>query len=151
MPWKIGYETASAVRRHLSMAIDEKIELGPYAPISFLESPDPGLVALAGCWNTHSSLVLGGRRGDAGERFVQARSIWRFINQESDNRRMLIGQGRTSFEQAERAFAAELLAPAEAIRRRLVEGLSDSEGIAERFGVSVAVIDNQIENQLTRW
>ena len=151
MPWKIGYETASAVRSHLHMTIDEKIELDSYAPISFLESPDPGLVALAGCWNTHSSLVLGGRRGDAGERFVQARSIWRFINQESDNRRMLIGQGRTSFEQAERAFAAELLAPAEAIRHRLVEGLSDSEGIAERFGVSVAVIDNQIENQLTRW
>ena len=72
MPWKIGYETASAVRRHLHITIDEKIELDSYAPISFLESPDPGLIALAGCWNAHSSVVLGGRRGDAGERFVQA-------------------------------------------------------------------------------
>jgi len=148
-PWKTGYEAATAVRNLLQVSVDERLELDSYVPVSFLDGPDSGLIAVAGCWSDFSSVALGARRGIAGQRFVQARSMWRFINQESDNNKILIGHGYTPFQQAERAFAAELLAPAEAIKHQLDEGLSDPEVIAERFGVAVSVIDNQLDNQLT--
>ena len=148
-PWKAGYEAAGVVRDLLEIAVDERLELDSYVPVSFLEGPDSGLMAVAGCWSDFSSVVLGARRGIAGQRFVQARSIWRFVNQSSDNNTILIGHGHAAFQQAERAFAAELLAPARAIKDQLDEGLSDSEVIAERFGVAVSVIDNQLDNQLS--
>jgi hypothetical protein len=150
-PWKAGYDAATEVRLLMKVSVDERIELDPYVPVSYLEAPDPGLVAVAHLWRGYSAVVLGGKRGFASQRFVQARSIWRFINQRSDSKRILIGHGHTAFQQAERAFAAELLAPAEAIRYQLDERLGDSEVIAEKFGVSVTVIDNQIENRLARY
>lgn len=72
------------------------------------------------------------------------------MSQRTPGRRMLIGSGHTEATQIERAFAAELLAPAAEIKQALALGLDDLEVIAERFAVSTAVIEHQIENRLSR-
>lgn len=56
-------------------------------------------------------------------------------------------------EQAARAFAAELLAPAVGIRELLGGDRPDDvafESIARRFGVSPLVVQHQYDNQLTQ-
>jgi len=61
----------------------------------------------------------------------------------------LVSRARSDRQQANRAFAAEFLAPAALLRERIARDIIDNEQIddlADEFGVSAKVIEHQIEN-----
>jgi Zn-dependent peptidase ImmA (M78 family) len=65
----------------------------------------------------------------------------------------LITKSYTDLQKVGRAFAAELLAPAEGIRNKLPlppsEAVQEDLGfVAEHFGVSPILIEHQLENQI---
>lgn len=148
-PWRHGYEAAQYVRHSLGVASGQPFDFGDLLAYSVVPSSDDGLIALAGAWGESVGVVLGQKRGPNATRFVQARAMWRFVTRTEDTTRILIGSGHSQASQMERAFAAELLAPAEAIAERLASGASDTEVLAEHFQVSALVVGHQIENQLS--
>jgi len=86
------------------------------------------------------------------QRFAQARALWHFVFG-VPSQSFLLTPAHTDRQRVERAFAAELLAPAEGIRERLQSDeveftFEDVEAIARDFGVSPMVIRHQIENQI---
>lgn len=88
------------------------------------------------------------------QRFLKARSLGAHLL-ERERTRFILTRSRTPLQQAARAFAAELLAPAEVIREMLMKlgGHADSsafEAIAGYFVVSPFVIQHQYENQIAR-
>jgi Zn-dependent peptidase ImmA (M78 family) len=85
------------------------------------------------------------------QRFTLSRAFWHYL-WESDPV-FLVTTAYTERQKVERAFAAELLAPADGIRKLLGTDPRDAvpedlDGIAEHFGVSSMVIEHQVENQL---
>ncbi|MGH3697539.1 MAG: ImmA/IrrE family metallo-endopeptidase [Pseudonocardiaceae bacterium] len=97
------------------------------------------------------AIVLGRAAFATSTRFIQGRALWhRLIKNEST---VLITTSYTDLQKIERAFAAELLAPAEGIRIKLPLPPSevvqeDLGSVAEHFGVSPILIERQIENQI---
>jgi IrrE N-terminal-like domain len=85
------------------------------------------------------------------KRFAIARGLWHFGSAPSS--RFLLTAAHTDRQKVERAFAAELLAPATGVARFVngYEGylyLDELEPIADHFLVSPQVIRHQVENQL---
>jgi Zn-dependent peptidase ImmA (M78 family) len=71
-----------------------------------------------------------------------------------DDPLFLVTGAYTDRQKMERAFAAELLAPAKGIAERLggtpdVVLLEDLEEVAQYFRVSPMVVEHQVENQLS--
>jgi hypothetical protein len=93
------------------------------------------------------ALVTEQKTWPAAERFLLARALhhWLFTLQNGDRRLLTRAHGWE--QRASRAFAAELLAPAAAIQRRLDEEPAIDETIlAEELQVSAMVIGYQLEN-----
>lgn len=154
-----GYEFARRVRREL-------LDLAPDVPISNLDAVlveqlgwDPTLVkraesaaSLQGLVGISSSsarplLVDPYPRQGRGRRFLLARAAF-FPASGSLGEGRLLTSAVTRQQRAARAFAAELLAPASALARR-VSGLVSETGVAElaeEFDVSTMLIQHQIEN-----
>lgn len=82
-------------------------------------------------------------------RFTLSRALWHFLAE--DDPIFLVTASYTDRQKVERAFAAELLAPAEGIEQRLTSEIfveENLEELADHFGVSVKVVEHQIQNQL---
>lgn len=93
-------------------------------------------------------LVIADQRSEAAERFRLARAaFFPVTGRLGANARLLTGSV-TPPQRAARAFAAELLAPAEALARRVSGRVSDQdlENLAAEFLVSPQVIRHQVEN-----
>jgi Zn-dependent peptidase ImmA (M78 family) len=80
------------------------------------------------------------------------RALWHALF-EQDSRRFLITSSYTERQKVERAFAAELLAPAAGVQRQLGVGadeatIEDLDDVGDHFGVSSLLIGHQVENQL---
>lgn len=88
------------------------------------------------------------RERESSERFRLARSLF-MQHQSNVGERRLVTESHTWDQRASRAFAAELLAPAEALSTRIrsthVLG-HDVERLAGEFNVSPLVIEHQIDN-----
>lgn len=87
-------------------------------------------------------------RGAAGIRFLQARALGDYLGRSAPGHGLL-GSLETDRQAQSRAFAAELLAPADALRRRLADDPVDDEQIEDlgrAFGVSGELVRRQIEN-----
>jgi len=81
-------------------------------------------------------------------RFLLARSLYMRICSESGKPR-LVTDSHVWDQRASRAFAAEILAPAEGLRGKVRSGkasLLDVRHLAEDFGVSTEVVRHQLEN-----
>ena len=82
------------------------------------------------------------------ERFLLARSLF-FQRFSAASERRLVTASHTWEQRASRAFAAELLAPAEALRQRIrgdVVSVPEMEQYADEFFVNPVLIERQIEN-----
>jgi Zn-dependent peptidase ImmA (M78 family) len=90
------------------------------------------------------------------KRFAYARALYEYLAS-SGNEAALASRAVTNRQAVNRAFAAELLAPAEGVRRELfgsaksdthtrTVGEEDISELADHFGVSTIVIERQIEN-----
>jgi hypothetical protein len=151
-PWDLGYAQAARVRRVLGLEAWERFEVGNLMSLLMLESHDVGLQAFGRTAGRSNVLVLGRPMIAQSQRFAQARALWHFLFG-APTAPFLVTPARTDRQRVERAFAAEVLAPAAGIRERLEPGelgfaLDEIETIAGYFDVSSMVIRHQIDNQV---
>lgn len=149
LPWKQGYELASDVRRACDMdgskpasfeAIFDK-EL----PIADATEAPRNVDAL--CFLNGSLACYTAKKRSDSRRFIVARTLYDYLS--TDAQFSLLTLARTERQQEGRAFAAELLAPAEALRRRIRQEIVTEDEVVElasEFDVSSFVIEHQIKN-----
>lgn len=153
MPWDVGYSQAKRVRAGLNLEDDAVFDVDRYVLIKEHPYPARGFQALGGLSQAGNPSVLLGRRMHEGPtRFAGARSLWHFLL-EPARRRFLITDSHTDRQQIERAFAAEMLAPASGIAQYLRQPdrpvtQDDVEEVATHFRVSPMLVQHQVENQL---
>jgi hypothetical protein len=149
--WHRGWEDARFVRDQRHADVSGRFEIERFISRTVRSGGDPDLLALGSGTGAYPVAVLGHRRPAQSARFTMARALWRCI---WDDAPVFAVTSAYTYRQAvERAFAAELLAPAEGIARlldSLPEAASDEEleQIAEHFAVSPVVIEHQVTNQL---
>lgn len=147
-PWRRGYELANSVRRLLDVG-DGRFEFQAQGPLAVhhREGVTPcsrihGLVAE----NAPACVTTG--RSETGRRFLLARALGDYMGRPEPGFGILTSLF-TDRQAQSRAFAAELLAPAESLRSRLDDRFADDDTIDEigrEFGVSSQVVLHQIEN-----
>jgi IrrE N-terminal-like domain len=149
-PYQIGYEQARAVRRAIGLEPTAALPTAAF-PISVgLRSlSDRGLAGYSVLSKEldRGFVVASSSHRETGKRFLLARGLWHamFANQ-SDH--LLITTSASRTQQITRAFAAELLAPAEGIRRLLPRSVGTYEIIADHFRVSDVLVRYQTQNQV---
>ena len=147
--WEHGYQLARAVRSELGvpngrfnfesegpLALRQRTAHRPAARVE-------GLVAA----ETPACIVI--HKRETGKRFLAARALGDYLGK-SDPGAGLLCSLETDRQARTRAFAAEFLAPSDALDRRLrgrrVISDEDVEDLANEFGVSGWLISRQIEN-----
>jgi hypothetical protein len=87
-------------------------------------------------------------RSESAVRFAFCRALFEYLST-SEGQPLLVTRARSERQKRNRAFAAELLAPADLLREALpgpVVGDEEMDDLAATFGVSPNVIRHQIEN-----
>lgn len=151
-PWRVGYERADRMRDVLGLATDERLDVEDLVVVARVESGAPhGVAGLAQARGEGTAVAVPWEASDRARRFASARAIGRRTFDDSRGGLLLTGRDEYAAK-VERAFAAELLAPAAGLERFLGDSTSDESLIqaADKFGVSFRVIAHQLENQLGR-
>lgn len=151
LPWSQGYGLARHVRRQLSSKSTDKFDLSSWIGVSSAKSPSPGLQGVATIHGSRCGLAISDLPNQSARRFAQARALGRVLLR-PEARSFILSSARRDDERGARAFAAELLAPAEGIRE-LLETLGSNddqamEAAAVHYGVSPLLVRYQFENQL---
>jgi Zn-dependent peptidase ImmA (M78 family) len=140
------------VRRALGLLDTERFPLEPYIIDVSKRPADPGLRAFGGAAEGFGpvAVTVPGLPATA-SRFTLSRALWHYLWEPEPF--FLVTTAYTDRQKVERAFAAELLAPAAGIggllgAPPLVAIQDDIEEIAVRYQVSPMVIKHQLENQL---
>ena len=157
-PWESGYEYARNLRKHLGLngtlvATDRDLaealdadEGGLFRNVLNLGTSQWDIDALVVPASDENPVILSSKpRGDS-RRFAVCRALYESLSGAST---ALVSRARSDRQQANRAFAAEFLAPAALLRERIARDIIDDEQIddlADEFGVSAKVIEHQIEN-----
>lgn len=151
-PWLAGYEEADQLREMANLLPSETFPALDYVRIVRVPGADPALQGVGGVSAVGSSVIVASRPASvAGDRFLAARGLRRQIS--GDGQSFLLTSARTEKERTERAFAAELLAPAKGIAAFLpanirVVGSDVLEDLANHFAVSSLLVQHQVTNQL---
>ena len=147
-PWEQGYELARSARQRLGLG-SERIDFGSNGTLAFshkvAEQPSTRLEGLV---SAHGPACVIAPRSEKGERFLRARAVGNYLSRSKPTAGIL-NSLHTERQAKSRAFAAEFLAPAEALRVRLGNQLADDETIedlGDEFGVSSHVIVRQMIN-----
>lgn len=151
LPWRRGWRQARRVREECGLDPGARIDPGRYVTSVSRPLVDGRLQAVGGTGSNlvAAAVVLGGSPKENARRFTLSRALWHFLAE--DDPIFLVTASYNDRQKIERAFAAELLAPARGIEERLgSDSLAeeDLEEIADHFGVSVKVVEHQIQNQL---
>lgn len=153
-PWTIGYHQATRAREALELDPTQRVmpeQLMTIVPSTEVETALQGLGGKSE--RDAPTLVLGASaRLDTTKRFAAARALWHFAAQ-SEREGFLLTPIRTDVRRIERAFAAELLAPATGLREQLGREPAaatddDLDAAADHYGVSPLLIRHQVDNQL---
>lgn len=155
LPYRVGYARAGWVRDLLQLEPEQPIEdlgslllrlVGDYEPVEL--STPAAVVEAALRGDDHPALCFT-PRAERQTRFLHARALhhWLFVTDAQRPTRLLT-RSHGGVQAASRAFAAELLAPASALRAALHEGADwgVEEELAQRFNVSPMVIAHQLQN-----
>ncbi|WP_146252196.1 ImmA/IrrE family metallo-endopeptidase [Streptomyces carminius] len=151
-PWESGWAQARAARGAASLGPLQRFSPGDYFEVSEIPSPEDRIQAFGKNSGQGGKLIVGAPQGNARTRnFLLGRALWHSVA-EPENR-FLVTNSYTDRQKTERAFAAELLAPASGIAELLKKdpwaaSLDDIDEVAEHFQVSSVLIKHQIENQL---
>lgn len=152
-PWEVGYALARRVRTVMNVQPAQPVKIGIWVALGTTSGPSGGIQGVAAVAAERCGLVLSESWSSPSSRaFAQARALGRTLAAPGRTTFMLSAAGSQD-EQAARAFAAELLAPAVGIRELLGGDRPDDvafESIARRFGVSPLVVQHQYDNQLTQ-
>ena len=153
-PWEHGYKLARSVRSELGIGDEEPFEFEHEgeralhctertAPASRFE----GLVA-----DTHPSCITARRSHETSRRFLKARALGDYMSL-TEQKFGILNSLNTDRQALTRAFAAELLAPADSLPPRSGTPGADDEDIerlSRKFKVSPMVISHQIRNRESR-
>jgi hypothetical protein len=151
-PWVTGYAMARHVRRELGLDSTQQFDTSPWVTLGEVSAASYGIPGVATIAGDRCGLVLGNHRlGTVASRFGQARAMGRALTH-PEQQRFVLSATRSEDEQVARAFAAELLAPADGIRTSLeVLGKHDDaalDAIAMHFKVSSLLVRHQYDNQI---
>lgn len=151
-PWKVGYERAHRVRDLLGVPPDRRLDIEDLVAVSGVAATAPhGIAGLAQAHGEGTVVAVPTQASERARRFAAARAIGRRTFDNSTGGLLLTGRDEYAAK-VERAFAAELLAPAAGIEGLLGNSQSDETllEVSHVFGVSFRVIEHQLENQLGR-
>jgi hypothetical protein len=153
-PWVTGYAMARQVRHALGTPDTDPFDPGPWVGLGQVGSPSRGVQGIVTVHGDRCGLVLGGpRTGIPTRRFGQARALGRVLAHPQQHS-FVLSAARGQNERVAGAFAAELLAPAEGIRRSLaaIGEQSDAafDAVAGHFRVSPLLVRHQYDNQLAK-
>jgi hypothetical protein len=150
-PWEIGWRQARITREALDADRTQALDLNGLLANAVRKVNDPGLLAVGLAGDQVEPVVVTGPSAVGPKRFTLARALW---HQLWDSQPLFLVTGAyTGLQKVERAFAAELLAPASGISD-LLPGEPDDvsaeeiDELARRFRVSPMVVEHQIQNQL---
>jgi hypothetical protein len=155
-PWEIGWRYARHVRSVLGLGADQRLVVDDLVTELVRPGGARGIRAAGGVHDPTGGpiVVVPTRQTPPVRSFLLARALWHIVQRRRWGfLRFLVTSAHTSRQRVERAFAAELLAPAEGIRHRLdgdmIAGLEDDVlvDVADGYGVSPLVVRHQIENQ----
>ena len=162
LPWEQGYEFAKRLRRNLKrdeILIKSTDNLTDFLGIaskgwadSFKELPiDKRRIDSLLAFNKNNSPVFGMRKfqgNDSGKMLSICRTLFEFLKPDFLGS-SIVTKSHSDNQKRNRAFAAELLAPEELLRKQLSTTyvtMDDIDEIAAEFGTSQNVIRHQIEN-----
>ncbi len=159
LPHEFGYQLARNLRLHISVnprlpidSVEEtatKITGQPYQWFDYNHVPGRGIRAVVGQHSSGRIIAAGPRppRPDSG-RFLAARGVYSAVVGLSQSQR-LITDAFSWNQKASRAFAAEFLAPQQALLDRIASSSVDVatiESLGREFVVSTSVIHRQLQN-----
>jgi hypothetical protein len=149
--WQRGWNNARLVRDLENAKVSGRFDINSLISPSVRSGGDRDLLALGSGAGEYPLAVLGRQRPARSARFTMARALWGSIWDEAPV--FAVTSAYTYRQAVERAFAAELLAPAQGIASLLnspPEEATDEEleRIADHFGVSPVVVEHQVANQL---
>ena len=147
-PSERGYTLARATRDRIG-ANSERIDLLHQGPLAIPHSQTaPPSSRIHGLVATDTPACVTVPRGQTGTRFLIARALGEYLARAVPGPGLLSSLS-TDSQARSRAFAAEYLAPAEALRQRITRHSVDPEQVADlaqEFGVSSELIRRQIQN-----
>jgi hypothetical protein len=160
-PWLSGYQAARLVRSELSLdgnPVASFDELGDHLGLdpseldsSIVRAELPRSLDAAVSANALGSPGFALRSGlpDHARRYHFCRALLEFLAQ-GEPQTSLVSSAASYSQKVNRAFAAELLAPAagisERLQRRAIVSFEDIDELAAHFGVAPLVIEHQIQN-----
>lgn len=151
-PWQLGWDQARLARSAVGIDAVTVFEVDDLVTLAVEPTFDPGLVAVGGATQSGGHALLAAQElSDNARRFATARALWHVAV--APERRFLLTAAHTDRQKVERAFAAELLAPARGVQAMIHDDdgivyFEQVEAVAEHFGVASRVIEHQVENQL---
>lgn len=151
-PFERGYALARAIRRELGLAATAQMKVNNFVSETAVGLPAAGLEGLASVRSSDKVVLVLPRERlhPTAVRFVQARALG--VALVTDRSESLLDPASTDLVKETRAFAAELLAPADGIREYLRESSATTEqtldGIASRFDTSSWLVQLQYANQV---
>jgi hypothetical protein len=159
LPYRAGYARVSEVREYLRLPddeplhdLDEVIERLMGKPVQAWQSRgESGICGVEAAVQINGVAAISAirRRPRSDQRFLLGRALHHWLYATTDEApQRLLTKGHDWPQATSRAFAAELLAPARALSRRLSGGADweRQDELAEEFQVSSMVIAHQIEN-----
>lgn len=149
-PWRIGYERAQQLRSVLGLARSERVPVEDLLRVHETKSAAPSNVdALFSADHASLAVVVGEESSHQAKRFVSARAIGRHNLSPLEGYSLLTRAGQFT-DRAERAFAAEFLAPAAGIYEVVDGDFSDRalDRAATHFNVSRTLVEHQVDNQI---
>lgn len=157
-PWVQGYEAARRLRLETARGDEPFSTFQELADWAMDRSFGPGVhdfrlgdtfEALAHRENGSVGIALSPKRSDSARAFTFARALYE-LSSPMPGAFDLVTRSRTDRQARNRAFAAELLAPADALRERLagvsVVAYEDLEDLAGEFAVEAKVVEHQLDN-----
>lgn len=159
-PWTQGYGVARQLRQQLRMNGAKLNSIGALGDalhidvselsksFSFVLSKTAALDAVVDVNNKNSPGFALAKKSEPATLFAFCRGLFEYLAA-PDSHPLIVTRSRSERQKRNRAFAAEFLVPAEALREVLPEHdltYEDVDDLAEQFGVSAAVIRHQIEN-----
>ncbi|MBA4795196.1 MAG: ArsR family transcriptional regulator [Phenylobacterium sp.] len=149
-PWDVGKQKAEAVRRRLRLADDRAVGGLPglekffgaagFQASAMADDPLRGFRGQA----DHDPVIVVRESGPAGTAFLLARAVGDYLGY--DDAEAPISELRTDRQAMGRAFAAELLAPADGVIHMIDQEGQTKLAVARHYGVDLPVVSYQYAN-----
>jgi hypothetical protein len=150
--YRLGYQQATSFRQQFGVPTEPLDDLAQMLH-KHCGWPSDRLTAVVGKRRDGVPQVVGPSANQTSQRFRLARAVYFLPSPDVETPPRLVTRAYTWDQRASRAFAAELLAPAEALRQEVRDHVPQAkvEELARKFRVSPWVIAHQLENHRIGW